>query len=97
MHDKQVFGASLFLISGTGMAWHARNCSCIFEMSAHLLDLLLLLCFVSRLFAFSSFGFVYSVSQSVFEGTAVDHQVSKLLWELGLSSRTPGSKSGQRR
>jgi hypothetical protein len=41
MHDKQVFGVSLLLISGTGMTWHARNCSRIFEMWAHLLDLIL--------------------------------------------------------
>jgi hypothetical protein len=31
-HDKQMFGVSLFLIGGTGMTWHARNWSCIFEM-----------------------------------------------------------------
>jgi hypothetical protein len=66
MHDKQVFGVSLLLISGTGMTWNARNCSCIFEMWAHLLDLIFFFCFVSRLFAFSSFGFVYWVSQSLF-------------------------------
>jgi hypothetical protein len=66
MHDKQVFGLSFLLISGTGNTWHARNSSCIFEMWGHLVDLILLFCFVSRLFAFSSFGFVYSVSQSLF-------------------------------
>jgi hypothetical protein len=65
MHDKQAFGVSLFLISGTGMTWHGRNCSCIFEILGYLLDLILFSCFVSRLFAFSSFGFVFSVSQSL--------------------------------
>jgi hypothetical protein len=66
MHDKQVFVLSFLLISGIGNTWHARNSSCIFEMRGHLLDLILFFCFVSRLFASSSFGFVYSVSQSLF-------------------------------
>jgi hypothetical protein len=50
MHDKQVFGVSLLLISGTGMTWHARNCSCIFEISGYLFGLILFFCVVSRLF-----------------------------------------------
>jgi hypothetical protein len=66
MHDKQVLGVSILLISGTGMTWHACNCSCIFEMWDHLLDLILFFCFVSRFFAVLSFGFAYSVSQSLF-------------------------------
>jgi hypothetical protein len=66
MHDKQEFGVSLLLISGIGMTWHARNGSCSFEMWGHLLDLIPSFCFGSRFFAFSSFGFVYSVSQSLF-------------------------------
>jgi hypothetical protein len=66
MHDKHVFGVSLLLISGTGMTWHASICFCILKILGHLLDLILFFCFVSRVFAFSSFGFVYSVSQSLF-------------------------------
>jgi hypothetical protein len=65
MHDKQAFGISLSLISGTGMTWHARNCSCIFAILDHLSDLILFFCFLSSLFAFSSFGFVFSVSQTL--------------------------------
>jgi hypothetical protein len=40
-------------------------CFSIFKILGYLLDLILFFCFVSRLFAFSSSGFVYSVSQSL--------------------------------
>jgi hypothetical protein len=64
MHDRQWSVVSVLLISGGRIRWNACNSSCIVEISGYLLDLILFFGFVSRLFAFSSFGFVFSISQT---------------------------------
>jgi hypothetical protein len=65
MHDRQALVVSFLLISGAGIIWHAGNCFCMVQISGHLLVLILFFCFVSRLFAFSSFAFVFLISQSL--------------------------------
>jgi hypothetical protein len=47
------------------MTCYASMRFCIFKILGYLLDLILFSCFVSRLFAFSSLGFVFALSISV--------------------------------
>jgi hypothetical protein len=64
MHEREWYAVSVLLLTGRAIIWNAWNCSCIFEISRSMSDLILFLCCVSRLFAASSFGFAFSIFQS---------------------------------